>query len=280
MSPSLKTRPFRTAYWEPGSDYVATIIQAIRPHLKNGDFIVVSEKAVSTARGLLIDEAKASPSLSARAIARLWLPLIWGYLLGPLCRFKPPTIRRLRAYPAREGAAHKQVAISYAGPLHALKYGSEGGIDLSNLPLCYAALPLKDSQKVAEFIQRRVVEETGKRSSVMIVDTDSTFSLRNIHFTSRPNPLSGIHYFPGPLFFIFGRALMLRQRATPLALAGAKLDLDEALNIAERSHHARGYGAGRTVWDVATNTQTGIAEVTWELLREIKHYPLVIARPD
>jgi len=276
----LKTRPVRTPYWRPGSDYTAMIVRAVWHHLRDGDIIVISEKAISTAKGRLVDEAKVVPSLWAKIIARVWMPLVWGYILGPLCRFKAPTIRRLRSYPKREGPAHKQVALRYGGLLHALKYGSEGGIDLSNLPFSYAALPLEDPLRETELIRRRVEEATGRRTTVIISDTDSTFSLRGIHFTSRPNPLKGIHYFPGPLLFVLGRALGLRQRATPLAVAGSNLDVEEALKIAERAHHARGYGAGRTVWDMVEGSTVGVAGVTWEMLSRLRHCPIVLVRMD
>lgn len=276
----MKTRPIRTPYWRPGCDYTAIIVRAIRPHLRDGDIVVISEKAISTARGQIVDEARMIPSLLAKVIARVWMPVVWGYILGPLCRFRAPTIHRLRSYPPREGAAHKQVALRYAGLLHALKYGSEGGIDLSNLPFSYAALPLEDSLQEVELIRSRIEETMRRKVTVMISDTDSTFSLGGIHFTSRPNPLRGIHYLPGPLLFVLGRALKLRQRATPLAVAGSNLDVEEALDIAERAHHARGYGAGRTVWDMVEGSAVGVAGATWEMLSRSRHYPIVLVRMD
>ena len=276
----MKTRSVRTPYWRPGCDYTAIIVRAVRRHLRDGDIIVISEKAISTAQGRIVDEGKVVPSLWANIITRVWMPLVWGYILGPLCRFKAPTIRRLRSYPPREGAAHKEVAVRYAGLLNALKYGSEGGIDLSNLPFSYAALPLEDSLGEAEQVRSCIEETIGRRVTVIISDTDSTFSLRGIHFTSRPKPLRGIHYFQGPLLFVLGRALGLRQRATPLAVAGSNLDVEEALDIAERAHHARGYGAGRTVWDMVEGSAVGVAGVTWEMLRRSRHCPIVLVRMD
>jgi len=276
----LKTRTVRTPYWRPGCDYTTMIVKAVQPHLRDGDVVVISEKAISMARGRIVDEGKVVPSLSAKVIVRIWTPLLWGYLLGPLCRFKAPTIRRLRFYPPREGAAHKEVALRYAGLLHALKYGSEGGIDLSNLPYSYAALPLNDGPRETERLRSRIEERTRMRVTVMISDTDSTFSLHGIHFTSRPNPIKGIHYFPGPILFVLGRVLGLKQRATPLAVAGSNLDVEEALEIAERAHHARGYGAGRTVWDMVEGSTVGVAGVTWEMLSRSRHCPIVLVRTD
>ena len=50
---------------------------------------------------------------------------------------------RLRNYPLESGSRHKQLALEQAGVLQALMFGSEGGIDGSNLPYAYVSLPLK-----------------------------------------------------------------------------------------------------------------------------------------
>ena len=43
--------------------------------------------------------------------------------------------------------------------MQALKYGSEGGIDISNVPFSYACLPLKNPKEEAERIQENVKEK-------------------------------------------------------------------------------------------------------------------------
>ena len=274
----MKVRPLRTRYWRPGCNYVGAIVWAIQPHIRNGDIVVVSEKAISTANGNLADESSLCPSFTSRLLARFWMRIIWAYFLGILCRFKPPTMVRLRSYPLREGSKHKELVLRHAGLLHALKYGSEGGIDLSNLPYSYASLPLKNPAVEAEQILEGITRLTGIRPTVIVSDTDSTFSLGSFHFTSRPRPLKGIHAFPGPLPFIVGRALRIKQRATPLAVAGAALPTETALKIAERAHHVRGYGAGRTVWEISQRHSTKPFEVTWEMLEQARHFPIVLVR--
>ncbi len=276
----MKVLPLRTRYWKPGCDYARVVARAVQQYIKEGDIVVVSEKAISTAKGNLVDESSLSPSATSRFLVRFWTRIIWGYFLGLLCRFKPPTLVHLRAYPLREGSRHKELVLRRAGLLHALKYGSEGGIDLSNLPYSFASLPLKDPEEAAKSILEQIVRLTGMLASVIVSDTDSTFSLRGIHFTSRPRPLRGIHPFPGPLTFVVGRALKLKQRATPLAVAGPSLQVEAALDIAERAHHTRGYGAGRTVWDMVQSQGIKPSEVTWAMLEKARHFPIVLVRLD
>jgi len=70
--------------------------------------------------------------------------------------------------------------------------------------------------------------------------------------------------------------LKLRRRATPIAIAGSKLSTDKALTIAEIANKARGFGAGRTVWDMAETFNVDLTDVTWEMLSKIEHKPIVI----
>ncbi len=274
----LKYKAVQSTYWLPGADYVARMLDSLAQQLRDGDVIVVSEKAVATAAGNIVNEAKAKPGILASILARIWMRVVWGCLLGPLCRFKPETLRRLRKYPIPEGCRHKQVVLDHAGFLQALNYGSEGGIDISNLPYAYACLPLAHPDEEAQTMLDRLTRVTGKTVTLLIADTDSTFSMGGLHFTSRPHAIRGITSLKGPLPVIVGRVLRLRQRATPLAVAGLELSVDEALRCSEIAHHARGSGAGRTVWDGAEKFGVGISEVSWEMLKNMSHYPIVLIR--
>ena len=273
-----KAKAYKTRYWKPKDDPVKIILNTLGNDLKDGDIIVVSEKAIAVAKGRLVDESKLEPSLLAKFLARFWMRFVWGYLLAPLCHLKPTTVSRLRRYPLKEGSKHKQLALSYAGFLQALRHGSEGGIDVSNLPFSYACLPLDDAKAEAESILKRVRELTGKKVSVMITDTDMTYSLGRLHLTPRPKPLNGILSFGGFITYVLCRSLKLRPRATPLALSGVELGLDEALELAEMAHHVRGSGAGKTAWDVSERFGVGLTEVSWEMLDAVPHYPLVLFR--
>jgi len=267
-----------TKYWRPGEDYLEQIINGISGKVVDGDFVVVSEKALSVARGRIVDESLFESGLSARFIAGFWMRVVWGYILGSLCRFKPSLVRWLRDYPFEAGSRHKQVALRYAGLLQALMFGSEGGIDGSNLAYSFVSLPLVDSNEVSEKIRERVWLRLRKKAFVMIADTDKTYSFGRFHFTPRPRPVEGIHCFGGFLTFVVGRTLKLKRRATPVAVAGGRVRVEEALEVAEIANRARGYGAGRTVWDMAARFRVGLAGVSWEMLETVKHKPIVIVR--
>ena len=271
-------RAIITGYWTPGSDYLRIIASSLRGRIEDGDIVVVSEKALAVAKGLIIDEGQVKPGLLARILARLWMRIIWGFFLGRICHLREVNIQRLRRYPLKEGSAHKQVALIHAGFLEALHWGSEGGIDGSNLPFSYVSLPLDDPGGVAEEIRLHLLRELGRRVTVMIVDTDKTYSLGGFHFTHRPVQMRGIHQFLGVIAYVLGRALRLKRRATPLAVSGVELDAESALDMAEAAHKARGSGAGRTVWDMAERFGVSLTGVTWDMLRSIRHKPIVIIK--
>src|SRR3989304_8741512 len=130
-----------TKYWRPGEDFLSEIIKAVEKRVDDGDFVVVSEKAISTALGRIVDESSVKPSLNAQIIATYWMRIAWGYFLGVLCRFGQRLILRLRQYPIEDGSRHKQVALQRAGLLQALMFGSGGGNGGSNLPFSYVSLP-------------------------------------------------------------------------------------------------------------------------------------------
>jgi len=267
-------------YWKPGDNYIKQLIEAIENIVENGDFVTVSEKAVSTALGNLIDEKNVEPSWLARVIAKYWMRLIWPYILGPLCHLRQETISFLRSYPTEEGSLHKQLALEQSGFLQALMHGSEGAIDGSNLPYSYVSLPLENAQKIAQELREQIKSELKKNVTVAIVDTDKTYSLKGFHFTPRPKPLKGIHSFGGFLAYLAGRSFKLKKRATPLAVAGSQIATEEALEIAKIANRTRGTGAGRTVWNMAKTFNVTLTGVTWKMLDSIKHRPIVIIRPQ
>ncbi len=278
MTKRYKRLAVKTRYWRPGEDYLTQIIESIKNKVKDGDFVTVSEKAISAALSNLIDEQSFSSSWTARFLAKYWMRFVWGYVLGFLCHLREKTVQRLRTYPVNEGALHKQVAIVYAGFLQALMQGSEGGIDASNIPYSYASLPLTNAQQIAKKIQEHVRSVLDKKVIVIIVDTDKTYSFRTFHFTPRPKPINGIHSFGGFLAYVIGRFFKLKLRATPIAVAGSKISVETALKIADIANRARGVGAGRTVWDMAETFRVPITSVTWHMLDRVEHKPIVIVR--
>jgi len=267
-----------TRYWRPSEDYLKQIVKAIENKVEDGDFVTISEKAISAALGNIVDESVVQPSWFARFLAKYWMRSVWPHVLGPLCHLRKRTIQHLRAYPIEEGSFHKQVALEHGGFLQALMQGSEGAIDGSNLPYSYVSLPLKNPQQIAQKIQWQVESKLGRKVTVVIVDTDKTYSLKGFHFTPRPKPLKGIHSFGGFLAYVAGRFFKLEKRATPLAVAGSQIAIEEAIEIAEMANRSRGSGAGRTVWDMARTFRVPLAGVTWEMLDKVKHQPIVIVK--
>ena len=278
MVSGYKRLAVKTRYWRPGEDYLKLIAESIEKEVRDGDFVTVSEKTVSTAMGNLVDESAIRPGLAARFLAKYWMRSVWGYFLGPLCHLRERTVQHLRTYPIKEGAAHKQVALERAGLLQALMMGSEGGIDGSNLPYSYVSLPLKNAQQTAQRIREHISSVLGKKVVVMIIDTDKTYSLGRLHFTPRPKPINGIHSFGGFLAYVIGRLFKMKRRATPIAVAGSEMPVEEALKIAEIANRAQGFGAGRTIWNTAETFRVSVTGVTWEMLDRVKHKPIVIVR--
>ncbi|TRO55875.1 hypothetical protein E2P71_02270, partial [Candidatus Bathyarchaeota archaeon] len=57
----IKTLTFRCRYWRPGTDFVSCITSRLRGQVIEGDVLLVSEKAISTASGNLVDESTIKP---------------------------------------------------------------------------------------------------------------------------------------------------------------------------------------------------------------------------
>jgi F420-0:gamma-glutamyl ligase-like protein len=204
---------------------------------------------------------------------------VWGCFLCEICHIKESTAVRLRNYPLHEGAKHKQLAIDKVGVLQALRFGSEGGIDVSNLPYSYACLPLTDPVKEAEKIHQAISRETGKSTVIVIADSDKTYSIGNLHVSPTKTAVPNIKCGGGVLTYIFGRGLKLKPSSTPKAIFPPRsLTTVEALKVAELAHRARGCGAGRTAWDMAEKFKVGLTKVTWEMLDSLEHYPIVVVR--
>lgn len=267
-----------TSFWKPNSNFAEKILYALDGKVDDGDFVVISEKALSTATGNIVDESTVEANSASRFLAGFWMRKIWGYPLGIMCHFGPRLLARLRTYPLESGSRHKQVALKQAGVLQALMFGSEGGIDGSNLAYSYVSLPLKDADVFAQQIQKQIRFNLGKNVCVIVADTDKTYKFRNFYFTPRPTALNGIHAFGAVATYILGRALMLKKSSTPLAVAGPKLGAGEALKITNIADRARGPGSGATVWDMAARFKVIVSGVSWDMLNTIKHNPIVIVR--
>ncbi len=277
----LKAEAIVTRYWRPGADWLGEIVTSTRQRLRDGDFLVISEKAISTASGNVLDENTVEAGFAARFLSRFWVRFVWGYFLSLLCGQSGELIYSLRSYPVDEGGRHKQVALRYGGLLQALMFGSEAGIDGSNVAFSLVSLPLANPQKMAERVVKRVELALGKSVTALIVDTDKTYSLGDFHFAARPNAIDGIHCFGGVFAYVVGRAMRLRRRATPVAVAGEQvLSVEDALEVANLANRVRGFGSGRTVWQMAQRFGVGLGDVSWEMLGTARHKPVVIVRRE
>jgi F420-0:gamma-glutamyl ligase-like protein len=137
---------------------------------------------------------------------------------------------------------------------------------------------LNNPYGLAEEIHQQIWRKLKKKVYVIIVDTDKTYSFRNFHFTPRPKPMKGIHSFGGVAAYLIGRMFKLRKRSTPLAVAGGKLQAEEALKIASIADRARGPGSGATVWDMAARFNVAVTGMSWVMLSQMKHKPVVVVR--
>jgi F420-0:gamma-glutamyl ligase-like protein len=157
-------------------------------------------------------------------------------------------------------------------------FGSEGGIDGSNLPYSYVSLPLKNAEKLVREIRNQIRLKLRKDVCVIIADTDKTYKFRNFFFAARPKPLKGIHSFGGTAAYIIGRMLKFKKSSTPLSVAGCSLQASEVLVITNIAERVKGPGSGATVWDMAARFQVEVNGVSWDMLDRIRHKPLVIVR--
>src|SRR4030042_1791042 len=119
------------------------------------------------------------------------------------------------------------------------------------------SLPLENTNELADEIREDIRLVLGKKVTVIIMDTDKTYSFRNFHFTPRPNPMRGIHACGGISAYVTGRMLKLKKRSTPIAIAGSRLQAEEALKISNIADKTRGPGSGATVWDMAARFGVG-----------------------
>ncbi|MEM3506173.1 MAG: coenzyme F420-0:L-glutamate ligase [Candidatus Bathyarchaeia archaeon] len=271
-------KAIKTGYWKPGDDFIKIIIKSLNGYVKDNDIVVLSEKAISTALGKIVDESKSNPGFTAKIIVLFWIKKVWGYFLGPICHLNKKNIERLRNYPIKEGLFHKQTTLNYAGLFQSLKHWSEGGIDVSNVPSFFACLPLENPKKIAEKVFKELKKFFNKHLIVVIVDSDKTFSFRNLHLASRKTQVKGIMNL-GLLAYLIGRIFKLRPRSTPLASFGMDHEnAEELLQIAAVANKARGSGAGRTIWDVAERFGVSFTAITTEMLEKVEHFPIVIVR--
>jgi len=275
-SSDYRVIPIKTGYIKPGEPY-DVIIDVAKDLLENGDFLVISETPIAISQGRLVDEARFKPSKIAFFLAEIWSKYIWGYILGPLLGLKRRTIENLKNLPP-EARSHKEVVLRYYGLKHALKPASEAGIDLSNAPGTFVSLLPDAPQKVVKDISKKISTSVGKDIIVMIIDTDATYQLGGMKFTSIPVAVSGIKCDLGIFGYILGRFGKIIG-PTPLAISKAE-NIDKIINIAKMAEKYREKNDEdiKTVYDMANVFDEEMTGITVGMLDLIEHIPAVIVR--
>jgi F420-0:gamma-glutamyl ligase-like protein len=280
----LKLRIIRKhfQYWYPGTDVVNEIIRKYRRYIEGNDFVVLSEKALSTALGNIYDEnlVKADPLTSIATF--IVMKILWGKILRFV--FKNYNIIKLiNNVPLELAASHKKVALRYGGVKHFLKPISEAGIDTTNLPYRYVSLPLRNPLKVAEDIRKNIACKLGKSVNILIIDTDRTFKprfLRNIAFSTRSSSIRGVIDLGAYAYFlgrIFRKYFTLYP--TPVAYVGIDLGLPIILKIAKVCSKYMGSGFGRNIVEMIQALGVeNFDNIRWVDMRKIYHYPALLVK--
>lgn len=267
-----------TRYIKP-NESLDIIINEAQAHLKDGDFLVISETPVSISQGRLVDESLFKPSLLAIFLSDIWSKYIWGYLLGPLFRIKKRTIMNLRKLPP-EARAHKEVVLHHYGLKHALKPASEAGIDLSNVPGTMVSLLPEKPDYAAKNLSNRIKSKYGIDVTVLIIDTDATYSWFQKKFTCLPIAVHGIKSDLGIFGYVLGK-IGHTLGPTPLG-ASHDLKVEYALELAQIAENYQKSVEGHleTVYQMENSFEGEINNVTIEMLDSIQHTPAIIIRPD
>ncbi|HIH61509.1 MAG TPA: gamma-glutamyl ligase [Methanobacteriales archaeon] len=268
--------PVKTGYIRP-NEGLDELIDKAGPIVEDGDYLVVSETPVAISQGRIVDESQYKPSFLAFLLADVWSKYIWGYLLGPLLGVKKRTIRNLRRLP-REARAHKEVVLRYYGIKHALKPGSEAGIDLSNLPGALVALLPEDPGSVSEHIAKSLEDKYGKDVIVIIIDTDATYKLMGYYFTPLPCAINGIKSDTGFWGYLFGR-FSDTILPTPIA-ASRRISIDTIFKVAKiaEDYHKNRDEHIETVYDMEKIFKEEKDRISIKSLESIEHVPAVIIR--
>jgi len=266
----------KTGYIRP-NEGLDELIDKAGPIVEDGDYLVVSETPVAISQGRIVDESQYKPSFLAFLLADVWSKYIWGYLMGPLLGVKKRTIRNLRRLP-REARAHKEVVLRYYGIKHALKPGSEAGIDLSNLPGALVALLPEDPESVSEHIAKSLKDKYGKDVTVIIIDTDATYKLMGYYFTPLPCAINGIKSGTGFWGYLLGR-FSDTILPTPIA-ASRRISIDTIFKVAKiaEDYHKNHDEHIETVYDMEKIFKEEKNRITIKSLESIEHVPAVIIR--
>jgi len=153
----LSLYPIKTPLISPGDDLVALILKSVKNmglKLIDGDVIAISSKVLATARGNIVRLSDVNPSEEA-------LEYAGRYSMDP------------RLVEVILGEA-EEVLGGIQGILLTVKDGMlmpNAGVDTSNVMRGHVILLPRDPFKEADDIRRRILEETGRRVGVIVVDS-------------------------------------------------------------------------------------------------------------
>ncbi|MCS7096950.1 MAG: coenzyme F420-0:L-glutamate ligase [Candidatus Methanomethylicia archaeon] len=270
-------------YWYPKTNVVSEIVKVYGGDVKNGDIIVISEKALCVAKGNIYDErdiCKVDP-LTKKA-SYIVNKLIWGKVLKFTFKSKE-IIKVVEETPLNLVAQHKKLGLKYGGLLHFLKPYSEAGIDATNLPYMYVSLPIRNAKEEVRNIKIELSKKLKKNVNVLIIDTDRTFKIKGINgiaISTRPSSIRGIIDLGG-LGYIMGKVFnnIFLDYPTPVAYNGIHMELTEILRITKFADKIMGFGFGRNILEMLTKLgKESFNDVKWSDMKKIKHYPVVIVR--
>ena len=271
-------RPSR--FWTPGTDVVKEILRRYGDAIDNGDFIVISDKALSVAYGYLYDESRARAS----SIDTLFTKMIvgtWLHILRPL--LAQYVVEQLKKTPLHLLAIHKKVVCYICrNPIHVLKPVSECGIDTTNLPYSYVSTPISRCGRIVNEIRTEIEHRLGKKINVLVIDSDLCFKMKSfpIAITSRPSTVPGVISL-GVIAYIAGHIFrrMFKVYPTPVAYSGTWIGLEPILRIARLAEKARGHGLGRTLSEMLRNLgRDSFSEIRWIDLAKHRHYPVILVK--
>lgn len=267
-------------YWLPGTDVIRIIYNAYNFLIRNGDTVVISEKALSVAYGNIYDENLIKISFIDKALTYLVSKFFWGRIFYK--PFSSRLISVLRNTDLKLLARHKKLACKIGGVKHLVKPISEVGIDTTNLPYNYVSLPFRNIDEIAKEIHASLVKRFNKTINLLIIDTDKCFKLKhaNLALGTRPSSVKGIIDLGGVAYFIgkYFRKYFI-EYPTPVAYEGYDLSLTNLLKICRICEKQRGYGLGRNIIEMMKNLDIKeFSEIRWRDLNKVRHYPAFIIR--
>ncbi|MEM1728209.1 MAG: coenzyme F420-0:L-glutamate ligase [Candidatus Jordarchaeales archaeon] len=147
----------KTKVVEVGDDLVEVILDGIRRariKLRDHDILVITSKVVSVSEGRIVSLKEVKPSEKA-------------VKLSEQCGLPPEFVEVvLKEADEVYGCVYGALLTLRKGVLQA-----NAGVDRSNAPPGYVILPPKDPTESARKIRKKVIEKTGKKVAVLIVDS-------------------------------------------------------------------------------------------------------------